>query len=86
MLVESAMTRAIDLAHAADAEHVDDLVLAEEDGAGLELVDVRAERIAAGKQLLLAPQVRQAKALFMTSNLYLTIILLAICLDVVLGK
>lgn len=37
-------------------------------------------------QLLLAPQLRQAKALFMASNLYLTIILLAICLDVVLGK
>lgn len=35
-------------------------------------------------QLLLVPQVRQAKALFMTSNVYLTLILVAICLDLVL--
>jgi heme o synthase len=37
-------------------------------------------------QLLRSPQLQQAKALFMTSNLYLTLILLAICLNVVLGK
>lgn len=35
-------------------------------------------------QLLLVPQVRQAKALFMTSNLYLTLLLVAICVDVVM--
>lgn len=36
-------------------------------------------------QLLVTPDVQQAKTLFMTSNLYLTLILVAICLDVVLG-
>ena len=35
-------------------------------------------------QLLRLPQVRQAKALFMTSNVYLTLILVTICLDLVL--
>ena len=36
-------------------------------------------------QLLLSPNPQQAKALFMSSNSYLTLILVAICLDVMLG-